>query len=439
MYFMKELLIALYKQQLNKINENLKDVKVVFFENINYELDIELIDKSPCVMNSYIVYQWLLNKKELPPKIYFFDNGGLGFFCIQAKRVLGLFKHVEFEIVPIGKTYDNYVRKDEWSYGKAYDLKLSYMEDYCLREESITNVNNNEPLVSVCISHFNHGKYLPETLEALAESTYKNFEVIVVDSESNDPYSIEVFNDMENKYKKNFKFYHRKNESLGETRNHAVEEANGDYIIFFDSDNIPENNMIELYVKGMTISRCDCLTAHNMQFEDGMNDLIFTPIGPALAYGIFENCFGDSAFCIKKNVFESLGGFTVERLGLEDWEFLANLSIKGYKQDVVPLPIYRYRRNHSSMANTVNNYKSHNRVLRSYIENEQPYIKDLLTQFCIPVYKNGYKQYENIDETCNPVEGIYMGGIIIKFIKIVKKLIPKKGDSYNRLKKFLKR
>lgn len=436
---MKELLIVLYKQQIRKINKIPDNLNIISVDEINYEISTELIDKSPCVLNAYRIYQWLLNMKELPKKIYFLDEGALGFFCIQAKRVLGLFKNIDFEIIRIGNTYENYKNSDEWGYGRAYDLKLSYMEEYCIKEYTTFSSKKYKPLVSVCISHFNHGKYLPETLSALADSTYKNFEVIVIDSESTDPYSIKVFNEMEKIYKGEFKFYHRKNESLGETRNHAVEEANGEYIIFFDSDNIPENNMIELYVDGMLNSGCDCLTAHNIQFEEKMNDLIFTPIGPALAYGIFENCFGDSAFCIKKTIFKEIGGFTVERLGLEDWEFLAKLSIRGYKQDVVPLPIYRYRRNHMSMANTVNNYKSHNRVLRSYMENQPSYIKELLTQFCIPVYKNGYKQYENIDETCNPIEGIYMGGIIIRFIKIIKSIVPKKGETYNRLKRFFKR
>lgn len=439
MCFMKELLIVLYKEQLNKIKIKLDNIEIVLFDDIDFELKTGLIDNSPCVKKSYLVYQWLINKKELPSKIFFFDEGALGFFSIQAKRVLCLFKNTDFNIIEIGKTYDNYQCKDEWSFGKAYDLKLAYMENYCLKDINNFSDSVKEPLVSVCISHFNHGKYLPETLEALAENTYKNFEVIIVDSESTDPYSLKVFKDMERTYKGKFRFYHRKNESLGETRNHAVEVASGEYIVFFDSDNIPKVDMIETYVKGMQISKCDCLTAQNLQFEEGMKDLIFTPIGPALAYGIFENCFGDSAFCIKKNVFEDLGGFTTERLGLEDWEFLAKLSVKGYKQDVVPVPIYKYRRNHQSMANTVNNYRSHNRVLRSYVDNQPTYIKDLLTQFCIPVYKNGYKQYENIDETCNPVEGVYMGGIIIKLIKLIKKIVPKKGASYNKLKKILKR
>lgn len=440
MLHMKDLIIILDKEQLLKLNtELIESNQVILLDEIIIDETLELIDKSPCVVNSYKVYRWLSNKEELPKNIYFVDEGALGYFTIQAKNVLDEFNGTNINLIKIGRLNDKYRLSDEWSLGKVYDLKLSYMESYCIKRNKIEIQKEEFPLVSVCISHFNHGKYLPETLEALNNNTYSNFEVIIVDSESTDSYSIKVFKDMENKYKDKFKFCHRKNESLGETRNHAVEMASGKYIIFFDTDNIPEKNMIETYIKGMQISGADCLTAHNIQFEEGMRDILFTPIGPALAYGIFENCFGDSAFCIKKSVFEELGGFTTERLGLEDWEFLAKLSIEKFIQDVVPIPLYRYRRHNLSMANTVNNYKSHNRALRPYIKGEPDYIKELLTEFCVPVYKNGYKQYENLDETSNPVEGLYMGGMIIKIIKIIPKIIPRSSKLYTVLKKIIKR
>lgn len=437
---MKDLIIILYKEQLLKLDTKLiKNSQVVMLDDIIIDETLELIDKSPCVLNSYMIYKWLNNKDNLPENIYFLDEGALGYFTIQAKNVLGAFEGINIHLINIGKTNDKYRLANEWSIGKAYDLKLSYMENYSVYSSGKQHKQRDLPLVSVCISHFNHGRYLPDTLEALNNNTYSNFEVIIIDSESTDPYSIKVFNNMENRYKDRFKFYHRKNESLGETRNHAVEMASGEYIIFFDTDNIPEKNMIEMYVKCMKRSGADCLTAHNIQFEEGMKDILFTPIGPALAYGIFENCFGDSAFCVKKSVFKELGGFTQERLGLEDWEFLAKMSIREYKQDVVPVPLYRYRRDSLSMANTVNNYKSHNRVLRAYMENQPEYIKQLLIEFCVPLYKNGYKQYEEIDETCNPIEGIYMGGILIKFIKVIQKIIPAKSNIYNSIKRMIKR
>lgn len=437
---MKDLIIILNKQQLLKVDtELINNSQVIMFNDIIIDETLELIDKSPCVLNSYKVYRWLSNKEVLPKNIYFVDEGALGYFTIQAKNVLGIFEETNINLIRIGKTNDKYRLADEWSIGKAYDLKLSYMENYSIELKNNQSERTELPLVSVCISHFNHGKYLPDTLEALNNNTYSNFEVIIVDSESTDLYSKEVFKNMEGKYKNKFRFYYRKNESLGETRNHAVEMAKGRYIIFFDTDNIPEANMIETYVKGMETSKADCLTAHNIQFEEGMKDILFTPIGPALAYGIFENCFGDSAFCIKKSVFKKIGGFTTERLGLEDWEFLAKLSINGYKQDVVPIPLYKYRRHNLSMANTVNNYKSHNRILRPYMDNQPEYIKQLLTEFCVPVYKNGYKQYENIDETINPIEGIYMGGILIKFIKVFQRILPRKSKLYHSMKKIIKR
>ncbi len=66
-----------------------------------------------------------------------------------------------------------------------------------------------QPLVSVCVPHYNLGRHLPETLASLAEQTYRDIEVMVIDDGSTDPSSRTVFQELEERYPR-FRFLRRR-------------------------------------------------------------------------------------------------------------------------------------------------------------------------------------------------------------------------------------
>ncbi len=64
----------------------------------------------------------------------------------------------------------------------------------------------------------------------------------------------------------------------------------------------------------------------------------------AIEVGFYSNIFGDANFCVKKSVFEKLGGFCGARGEVaDDWEFLARLVLAGFSLDVIPKGIFLYR------------------------------------------------------------------------------------------------
>lgn len=208
------------------------------------------------------------------------------------------------------------------------------------------------PLVSMCVAHYNDGRNLGHLMKSIKQNNYKKFEIIVVDDGSTDTESVEIFKSLMAEYSSDsWKFIMKEeNEGPGPTRNLAVSHAKADLIIFMDSDNLATKTMISDFVNAMSTSGADCLTCSMLLFEGcsaspNPSDLIecWMPLGGCVTLGFYHNFFGDTNFCVKKSVFEYLGGFS-DILGIpEDWDFLARLVLSGFEMDVVPKGIYFYR------------------------------------------------------------------------------------------------
>lgn len=96
---------------------------------------------------------------------------------------------------------------------------------------------------SIIVPIYNAEKYLEECLESIIRQTYKNFEVILIDDGSTDKSE-----DIYSKYVKNdqrFKKIKKDNEGVSSTRNLGLSKASGKYIIFVDSDDYCDKNMLE--------------------------------------------------------------------------------------------------------------------------------------------------------------------------------------------------
>jgi len=109
-------------------------------------------------------------------------------------------------------------------------------------------VNSGDPLVSVCMPCYNAEKYVGEAIESVLNQTYKNIELIVVNDGSTDR-SGEVLE----KYKaKGVKVLAEKCGNASRARNRAFREAKGEYVKFFDADDILSPEMVERQVERLT-------------------------------------------------------------------------------------------------------------------------------------------------------------------------------------------
>lgn len=94
-------------------------------------------------------------------------------------------------------------------------------------------MQNNNPLVSVLISSFNHENYVLEAIRSVLRQTYRNIELLVIDDGSSDR-TPQIVGELSEKY--GFFFLSRENKGFTQTLNELVDIATGQYVCILASD-----------------------------------------------------------------------------------------------------------------------------------------------------------------------------------------------------------
>ena len=97
-------------------------------------------------------------------------------------------------------------------------------------------------LFSIVIPVFNSEKYLRKCLDSVLMQTYSKFEVIIIDDGSTD--SSPIILDKIAKEDSRIKVHHIKNQGVTKARKIGVSLTKGDYIIFIDSDDTINSELL---------------------------------------------------------------------------------------------------------------------------------------------------------------------------------------------------
>lgn len=96
-------------------------------------------------------------------------------------------------------------------------------------------VNKEKPLVSVLMTSYNREKYIAEAIQSVLKSTYKNFELIIVDDGSRDK-TVDIARSYALQDARIKVYVNEKNLDQFPNRNKAATYAKGKYIKYLDSD-----------------------------------------------------------------------------------------------------------------------------------------------------------------------------------------------------------
>lgn len=116
---------------------------------------------------------------------------------------------------------------------------------------------DKNPLVSVVIPVYNCAEYIGECIDSVAEQTYDNIEIIVVNDGSKDG-SENIIKDKRKRYH-NILYYKQRNEGVSAARNLGIKKARGEYITFVDGDDLVGKYLVERLVNQIIHTDPECI------------------------------------------------------------------------------------------------------------------------------------------------------------------------------------
>lgn len=114
----------------------------------------------------------------------------------------------------------------------------------------------NNPLVTILSPCYNVGRFLPKYFETVLGQTYHNLQVVLIDDGSKDD-TWAVMQEYAARDSR-VEIYHQENQGVAATRNNLLDKVKGDYVLFVDSDDWIELDMVE-YLVGVALE-------HNSKF-----------------------------------------------------------------------------------------------------------------------------------------------------------------------------
>ena len=247
-----------------------------------------------------------------------------------------------------------------------------------------------KPEVSIIMATYNRAHFIPKALESIKSQTFNDWECLIIDDGSNDN-TEEIVKDFIS-VDPRFSFFKRTSnykKGLPGSRNQGLDKAAGDYIIFFDDDDVvhPQNLEIclkTLHNKGGSFCRFNKKPFFSSFDEKEFEVFKYSDISPKkfTSANIEEMIIGKIPFasCTVMWKNESIGNLRFdENLSYaEEWEFYTRLllqDIQGYSINSV---LY-YNRKHPA-SNTGEYYNKDINRIRAKVNASKKIISQLNSQ-----------------------------------------------------------
>ena len=201
--------------------------------------------------------------------------------------------------------------------------------------------------ISVIVTTYNRPKLLKETLQSILNQTYVDFELIVVDNNSNYDFFklIESFND------NRIIAYQNENDGvIAVNRNFGIKKSKGQYIAFCDDDDTWTFDKLESQLKYLKNDKFDLVYSNTkLIFENGSIKFTnFTNIN-SLSKLLKQNHITLSSVIVKKSpslFFNENKNF----ITVEDYELWIRLIQQGLRFKFVEKPLVNWRVLNNSMS-----------------------------------------------------------------------------------------
>lgn len=199
--------------------------------------------------------------------------------------------------------------------------------------------------VSVIVTCFNLGRYLPETIESIRAQTFTDFELCIIDDGSTDPLTLRVLDTLAAQHT----VIRTENRGLSAARNTGVLHGSGRYVCTVDADDLLAPTLLQKSVERLEADGSLAFVSHWLE-AFGDQSWQWTPERCDFPTLLDHNTVNGAAL-VRRSAVDAVGGWD-ERLreGCEDWDFWITLVERGFHGAIIPEVLFRYRRRPDSMS-----------------------------------------------------------------------------------------
>ncbi|MFP5042396.1 glycosyltransferase family 2 protein [Parasediminibacterium sp. JCM 36343] len=227
------------------------------------------------------------------------------------------------------------------------------------------------PLVSVIMPLYNAENYVAEAIQSILNQTYTNWELIIVNDGSTDT-SLASAKQFENE---KIKVFSKENNGAGAARNYGYKQSKGQFIKFFDADDMLNPGMLDAQVQLAGKNTNAVISGKWGRFyNDNINDFKLSP----------EACWQDMAplewlcsswyngtamtqpgiFLIPKAIIEKAGLWDESLNLVDDLEFFTKIILASQGVKFCDASVLYYR---SGQGNNLSGQKSR-KAIESYFK-----------------------------------------------------------------------
>jgi glycosyltransferase involved in cell wall biosynthesis/DNA-binding SARP family transcriptional activator len=227
-----------------------------------------------------------------------------------------------------------------------------FVPEWKFVSERYTKLPGSTPLVSIIIPCFNYAKYLCEAVESAILQSFQDFEIIIINDGSTDN-TKEVAESLIAKYPSYLiRLINQKNSGQPAiSRNRGILEANGEYILCLDADDVLLPTMLEKCLNVLEQDRSVAIAYTDRQDFDGVDQIV-----RAKNYNFSQLKYANHiSYCalFRREVWDNVGGYRTNIKGCEDWDFWVAAGARGYFGRRIPEPLFKYRRHDTGVFQEV--------------------------------------------------------------------------------------
>jgi len=278
---------------------------------------------------------------------HFYDLG----FCFKnyiENVKIGVLYDIRITHLSIGQTNQKW-ESNRLKFLTFYEDKLPILLPTSFDKKPI---KKGEPLVTLAMPIYNYAKRLNPTLQSVYNQDYTNFEITLVNDGSNDEYCLMKLDSLEGQ--EGIRIIHKENTGVSDTRNVAVREGKGEYILPLDADDMIYPGYLKTGVniikKNPKISPVYCDTVHVGEIQ-GLEKR------PEWSKErLLQGPFIVNSSMYSREAYETVGGYDTTLQGWEDYHFWLKMMKKEYtgKQINKGLFIYFHHEKDGSVSTGAN-------------------------------------------------------------------------------------